>query len=332
MSIHAHKLPTIARSKLLELESAADEAQGLVAKTTLRIKELEVAIGTAGADSDTSVANLEHELSRLRAVQSKQQSLHSHRAQLAARLGQWLYTLSPNVQLVDVKARRPVLAKGETHLQAVTRIRSDIEKLKNELRLVQQAGPPIADVKRQARDYVRTLAERGRPTIKVGYETGFELVMPTSSYSSTPLLSAVLAWLDPDTLINKINAEIAEYKNQLRSVVESTSFAGENWLLNGDPAAPPEWSVIGSFVRGPNGEYQPQTIDFPSSQTIMIDLNNPNGGLLTKSIDANPTGTARNRCHARLSKLGGASSPNAASASGKPASSSAARNSSRVHR
>jgi hypothetical protein len=208
VSIHAHKLPTIARSKLLELESAADEAQGLVAKTTLRIKELEVAIGTAGADSDTSVANLEHELSRLRAVQSKQQSLHSHRAQLAARLGQWLYTLSPNVQLVDVKARRPVLAKGETHLQAVTRIRSDIEKLKNELRLVQQAGPPIADVKRQARDYVRTLAERGRPTIKVGYETGFELVMPTSSYSSTPLLSAVLAWIDPDTLINKINAEI----------------------------------------------------------------------------------------------------------------------------
>jgi hypothetical protein len=206
MSVHAHKLTTLSRTKLLELESAADEAQSLVAKTTLRIKELEVAIGTA--DSDTSVANLEHELSRLRAVQSKQQSLHSHRAQLAARLGQWLYTLSPNVQLVDVKARRPVLAKGETHLQAVTRIRSDIEKLKNELRLVQQAGPPIADVKRQAREYVRTLAERGRPTIKVGYETGFELVMPTSSYSSTPLLSAVLAWIDPDTLINKINAEI----------------------------------------------------------------------------------------------------------------------------
>ncbi|WP_454848200.1 flagellin N-terminal helical domain-containing protein [Rhizobium binxianense] len=110
----------------------------------------------------------------------------------------------------------------------------------------------------------------------------------------TDIRTKLVSAREPGADKDKINAEIAEYKNQLRSVVESTSFAGENWLLNGDPAAPPEWSVIGSFVRGPNGEYQPQTIDFPSSQTIMIDLNNPNGGLLTKSIDANPTGTARN--------------------------------------
>jgi flagellin len=110
----------------------------------------------------------------------------------------------------------------------------------------------------------------------------------------TDIRTKLVSAREPGADKDKINAEIAEYKNQLRSVIESTSFAGENWLLNGDPAAPPEWSVIGGFVRGPNGEYHPQTIDFPSSQTILIDLNNPNGGLLTKSIDANPTGTARN--------------------------------------
>lgn len=111
----------------------------------------------------------------------------------------------------------------------------------------------------------------------------------------TDIRTKLVSAREPGADREKINTEIAEYKEQLRSVIESTSFAGENWLLNGDPAAPPEWSIIGGFVRGANGEYQAQTIDFPSSQTIMIDLNNPNDGLLTKSIDANPTGTpARN--------------------------------------
>ncbi|MGO7206863.1 flagellin, partial [Rhizobium ruizarguesonis] len=49
---------------------------------------------------------------------------------------------------------------------------------------------------------------------------------------------------EPGTDKDKINAEIGEYKEQLQTIVESTSFAGENWLLNGDTAAPPTWQVI----------------------------------------------------------------------------------------
>jgi len=124
----------------------------------------------------------------------------------------------------------------------------------------------------------------------------------TAMTSAIDLVGQIRAKLvsakEPGADKDKINAEISEYKEQLQTVVESTSFAGENWLLNGDNAAPPTWSVISGFVRAPTGEYQAQTIDFPSSQTILVDKNDASGGLLTKSVDANainPSGaTSRN--------------------------------------
>ncbi|ARO28691.1 flagellin C 4 [Rhizobium sp. NXC14] len=120
----------------------------------------------------------------------------------------------------------------------------------------------------------------------------------TAMNSAIDLVSQIRAKLvaarEPGTDKDKINAEISEYKEQLKTVVGSTSFAGENWLLNSDKAAPPTWSVISGFVRASTGEYQAQTIDFPSSQTILIDKNNASGGLFTKAIDAqaiNSSGT-----------------------------------------
>ncbi|UWU28736.1 flagellin [Rhizobium sp. WSM1274] len=113
----------------------------------------------------------------------------------------------------------------------------------------------------------------------------------TAMNSAIDLIGDIRAKLvsarEPGADKDKINAEIGEYKEQLQTVVESTSFAGENWLLNGDTAAPPNWQVISGFVRAPTGEYQAQTIDFPSSQTILVDKNNASGGLLTKPVDAN---------------------------------------------
>ncbi|ANL70776.1 flagellin C 4 [Rhizobium phaseoli] len=102
----------------------------------------------------------------------------------------------------------------------------------------------------------------------------------------TQIRAKLVAAREPGTDKDKINAEISEYKDQLKTVVESTSFAGENWLLNSDKAAPPTWSVISGFVRASTGEYQAQSIDFPSSQTILIDKNNASGGLFTKAVDA----------------------------------------------
>jgi flagellin len=94
----------------------------------------------------------------------------------------------------------------------------------------------------------------------------------------------------------KLNTTLTELKNQLQTTVETTSFAGENWLLNSDASLPTSRSVIGGFVRGTSGEYQPQTITYPADQTVMIDMTDANRGLLTKTINANTdtTTSARN--------------------------------------
>ena len=109
------------------------------------------------------------------------------------------------------------------------------------------------------------------------------------------LLTAKEAGVDK----TKLNTSLTELKGQLQTTVQSTSIAGENWLLNRDATLPTSRSVIGGFVRGASGEYQMQTIDFPADQTVMIDMTDANRGLLTKTVDANTlnsdgTATARN--------------------------------------
>jgi flagellin len=111
----------------------------------------------------------------------------------------------------------------------------------------------------------------------------------------TALVSAKSPGVDKDL----INGNLSQLKSQLQTVVEGTSFASDNWLFNSDPTVPASRSVIGGFVRGSNGEYIPQTIAFPGSETVMIDTADASRGLLTKTIDANSikpdgTSTARN--------------------------------------
>jgi flagellin len=98
----------------------------------------------------------------------------------------------------------------------------------------------------------------------------------------------VVSATDPANDRDKLSVTMEQYKSQLESAVNSVNFSGENWLLNRDATAPVQRSVIGGFVRGPNGEYYPQNITYPAGDTIMIDTNNASRGLLTKSINADP--------------------------------------------
>ncbi len=97
----------------------------------------------------------------------------------------------------------------------------------------------------------------------------------------------------------KVNTDIEALKAQLHSTVESASFSGSNWLYNTQAVADTTQSVISNFVRGTSGQVTLNTIDYDSSQSLMIDSANPSRGMLTKSVDANPmapdgTSTARN--------------------------------------
>ena len=82
----------------------------------------------------------------------------------------------------------------------------------------------------------------------------------------------------------KIQEEIAQLKQQLKSVSDAASFSGENWL-QADITSPVTKSVVGSFIRDPSGAVSVQKIDFVlDGSTVLFDLVG-NNGILDKQYD-----------------------------------------------
>ncbi|AVA20336.1 flagellin N-terminal helical domain-containing protein [Rhizobium sp. LEGMi198b] len=115
----------------------------------------------------------------------------------------------------------------------------------------------------------------------------------------TQIQAKLVSAKEPGTDKSAVNADIEQLKNQLQSVTQSASFSGENWLYNTDAQPDTEQSVISNFTRGTSGQVNLVTIDYDSSQTLMIDTADASRGLLTKNIDASTfdssgTSTERN--------------------------------------
>jgi flagellin len=83
---------------------------------------------------------------------------------------------------------------------------------------------------------------------------------------------------------SKIQGEISQLQEQLKGIVESASFSGENWLT-GDATATTTKTVVGGFVRDANG-VSVKTVDYTmDASTILVDSSGANGGLLDKEYD-----------------------------------------------
>lgn len=133
----------------------------------------------------------------------------------------------------------------------------------------------------------------GASKVDTAYTAMDGLIDQLSSIRAT-LVSAKEVGVDKE----KLNTTLDQLKQQMQTTVQATSIAGENWLFNQDPTLTTSRSVIGGFTRAPTGEYQPQNISFPANQTVMIDTNKADRGLLTKTVDAstlNPTGSTAPR-------------------------------------
>ncbi|TWF53368.1 flagellin [Neorhizobium alkalisoli] len=92
---------------------------------------------------------------------------------------------------------------------------------------------------------------------------------------------------------SKIQEEIAQLQQQLRSVASSASFSGENWLqadIGGhtkadtgliEAGAPVNKQVVASFTRDSKGNVAVQTINVKLDQsTVLFDLSGGDAGLL----------------------------------------------------
>ena len=89
----------------------------------------------------------------------------------------------------------------------------------------------------------------------------------------------------------KIQEEIAQLQDQLRSISESASFSGENWLQGviSDGGSPPRErpmtkQVVASFIRTSSGQVAVTTVDYPiDSTTVLYDQGGGGFGILDKS-------------------------------------------------
>jgi len=108
----------------------------------------------------------------------------------------------------------------------------------------------------------------------------------------TQIQAKLVSAKEPGTDKSSVNADIQQLKNQLQSVTQSASFSGENWLYNTDQQPDTEQSVISNFTRGPGGQVNLETVNYDSSQTLMIDTADPSRGLLTKDVDASTFDTS----------------------------------------
>ncbi|MDB5526137.1 MAG: flaB [Rhizobium sp.] len=102
----------------------------------------------------------------------------------------------------------------------------------------------------------------------------------------------LVAAREPGVDKTKVNAEITELKNQLKSISESASFSGQNWLYNADATANATIEMVGSFNRSDTGAVSVGVLSFDTANSTLIDTNDVTLGLLTKDIGVTqPSGT-----------------------------------------
>ena len=74
---------------------------------------------------------------------------------------------------------------------------------------------------------------------------------------------------------SKIQEEIKQLQEQLKSISQSASFSGENWLEEDLSKGVVTKSVVGSFIRGSDGTVRVQKIDYAlDSSTVLFDKSN----------------------------------------------------------
>ncbi|MGF9562850.1 flagellin [Neorhizobium sp. JUb45] len=102
----------------------------------------------------------------------------------------------------------------------------------------------------------------------------------------------ITAASEPGVDKDKIQKEITQLQDQLRSVAKSASFSGENWVYHDEVNAAATESIVGSFNRDAQGNVSLTTLDFDTSKSSLIqvdsagaDVTTVGGGLLSSYIE-----------------------------------------------
>ena len=90
-----------------------------------------------------------------------------------------------------------------------------------------------------------------------------------------------------------LNSEISQLRGQIETVAQSSSFGGENWLMNTDANGPSARNLVTGFNRTGSDGVEVQAVAFDATATTILDRTNAQGGLLTRATGVNQAnGTA----------------------------------------
>jgi flagellin len=123
----------------------------------------------------------------------------------------------------------------------------------------------------------------GAATVDVSYTA-----LNASIESVKQIKDKLVAARQPGVDRTKIQTEITERQNSLRSISNSATFSGENWLSvdSSLPGYNATKSIVSSFSRGVTG-VTIQTIEFDGDNSKLIDANNQTGILDTEDTTLN---------------------------------------------
>jgi flagellin len=136
---------------------------------------------------------------------------------------------------------------------------------------------------RAALSTVKDALGLGAATLDVAY-TGMKTSIDVTKEIKNKLVAARQPGIDRE----KVQSEIVELQNQLKSVAESSVFSGENWLSVDSSAAGYNASktMIASFSRS-GGDVSVGTISVDVDGTKLFDSNDQSGLLDTEDTTAN---------------------------------------------
>lgn len=201
-------LPRHALEKLTALEGAAEDAREAAASAQRRHTDLRRAFNYSdGQRGDAE--NIQQEMTRLASRRDRQNQRQQEIAALVSRIREWLRALPSGSTLEPAEAVTAKLRKGETLTDALTRVRDEIAVTQRDLRAVQAAPLPKADLKHKVREHVDTMAQRGRPKVSTNRGAlGVSFASESYSTPSTDRFVSVMAWLFPDAMTTRLQAEI----------------------------------------------------------------------------------------------------------------------------
>lgn len=174
-------------------------------------KRLEADLAAVGAKAD-----------KLERERSRRNSVAANTGQVVSRLTSfieawWMGSLSNIVEPPRI-AVTPRLLDGETAIDAVMRLRSEINQTRGELAKVQAAPLPANEVRAALIDAVDRMAEQGRPRIAIE-GTRATVTWPDQQEFAAPGqalaapsggASKLMAWLHRDQIITQLTATLVD--------------------------------------------------------------------------------------------------------------------------